>query len=150
VLACIIIGVLPAASVGPYLDMAAHSALGAATPEYSLAVWHGFNRPLMMSLTAMAAGFVLYLALQRHLLRGIDGPPVIRGLEGRRMFERTHGCPARCLLGLAHGIDCPHIPDVCDDLELRQEQRRAPPPYRAVGNFEACSARPLQGADQEL
>ena len=37
----------------------------------------------------MAVGFVLYLALQRHLLRGIDGPPVIRGLEGRRMFERT-------------------------------------------------------------
>ena len=89
VLACIIIGVLPAAAVGPYLDMAAHSALGATTPEYSLAVWHGFNRPLMMSLTAMAVGFVLYLALQRHLLRGIDGPPVIRGLEGRRMFERT-------------------------------------------------------------
>ncbi|CAO3439021.1 monovalent cation/H+ antiporter subunit A [Azospirillum doebereinerae] len=89
VLACIIIGVLPAATVGPYLDMAAHAALGATPPEYSLAVWHGFNRPLVMSLLALGAGVSLYLLLQRHLLKGIEGPPLIRPLEGRRMFERT-------------------------------------------------------------
>ncbi|MGF7211378.1 multicomponent K+:H+ antiporter subunit A [Skermanella aerolata] len=89
VLGCIIIGVLPSASVGPYLDMAAHSALGSATPDYSLAVWHGFNLPLLMSFTALAAGIVLYLALQRHLRKGTEGPPLIRRLEGRRMFERT-------------------------------------------------------------
>lgn len=89
VLACIVIGILPAATVGPYLDMAARAALGATPPEYSLAVWHGFNLPLMMSLLALGAGVSLYLMLQRHLGKGIEGPPLIRSLEGRRMFERT-------------------------------------------------------------
>ncbi|CAO3421753.1 monovalent cation/H+ antiporter subunit A [Azospirillum endophyticum] len=89
VLACIVIGILPAATVGPYLDMAARAALGAATPEYSLAVWHGFNLPLIMSMAAFAAGLILYRLLQSHLAKGIDGPPLIRSLEGRRMFERT-------------------------------------------------------------
>ncbi|MBK1836243.1 monovalent cation/H+ antiporter subunit A [Azospirillum sp. YIM B02556] len=89
VLACIVIGILPAATVGPYLDMAARAALGAATPDYSLAVWHGFNLPLIMSMAAFAAGLILYRLLQSHLAKGIDGPPLIRSLEGRRMFERT-------------------------------------------------------------
>jgi multicomponent K+:H+ antiporter subunit A len=89
VLACIMVGILPAATVGPFLDMAARSVLGAATPPYSLAVWHGFNLPLLMSVIALAAGVALYLLLQRHLLRGVEGPPLLRWLEGRRMFERT-------------------------------------------------------------
>ena len=89
VLACIIVGVLPAASVGPYLDTAAHAALGAATPDYSLAVWHGFNLPLLMSLIALGAGVLLYALLQRHWLQNADGPPLIRRVEGRRMFERS-------------------------------------------------------------
>ncbi len=89
VLACIIIGLLPAATVGPYLDMAAHAALGAATPDYSLAVWHGFTLPLLMSLIALVAGVSLYLMLQRHLKKGVEGAPLIGGLQGQRMFERT-------------------------------------------------------------
>jgi multicomponent K+:H+ antiporter subunit A len=89
VLACIIIGLLPAATVGPYLDMAAHAALGAATPDYSLAVWHGFTLPLLMSVIALAAGVSLYLLLQRHLRKGEEGAPLIGGLQGQRMFERT-------------------------------------------------------------
>ncbi len=89
VLACIIIGLLPAATVGPYLDMAAHAALGAATPDYSLAVWHGFTLPLLMSLIALVAGVSLYLLLQRHLKKGVEGAPLIGGLQGQRMFERT-------------------------------------------------------------
>jgi multicomponent K+:H+ antiporter subunit A len=89
VLACIVVGILPAATVGPFLDTAVRSILGAATPQYSLAVWHGFNLPLVMSLIALTAGVVLYLALQRHLLKGIEGAPLIRRLEGRRLFERA-------------------------------------------------------------
>jgi multicomponent K+:H+ antiporter subunit A len=89
VLACIIVGILPAATIGPFLNTAVRSILGAATPKYSLAVWHGFNQPLVMSLIALAAGVALYLALQRHLLKGVDGAPLIRRVEGRRIFERA-------------------------------------------------------------
>jgi len=45
VLACIVVGVLPAVTVGPFLDIAVRSILGQATPHYSLGVWHGFNKP---------------------------------------------------------------------------------------------------------
>jgi len=89
VLTCIFVGVLPAATVGPFLAVAVHSVLGAETPAYSLAVWHGFNQPLLMSFLALAVGIMLYLALQRHLRKGLEGAPLIRGLEGRRFFERT-------------------------------------------------------------
>ena len=89
VLACIMVGILPAATIGPFLDMAVRSVLGAATPSYSLAVWHGFKLPLAMSLIALAGGAAIYMALQRHLRSGIEGPPLIRRLEGRRIFERA-------------------------------------------------------------
>lgn len=89
VLACIVIGILPAATVGPYLDMAARAALGASPPVYSLAVWHGFTVPLLMSLIALVAGVTLYLLLQRHLKKGEEGAPLIGSLQGQRMFERT-------------------------------------------------------------
>ncbi|WP_144183413.1 monovalent cation/H+ antiporter subunit A [Elioraea rosea] len=89
VLTCIMVGVLPAATVGPYLDIAARAVLGDATPYYSLAVWHGVNLPLLMSVVAMAAGVTIYLILQRRLREGMDGPPLIRHLDAQRLFERA-------------------------------------------------------------
>jgi multicomponent K+:H+ antiporter subunit A len=89
VLICLVVGILPAATIGPYLDMAVHAVLGPAAPAYSLAVWHGVNQPLVMSVLALASGVALYLLLQQHLLAGIDGPPLLRNLKGQRMFERT-------------------------------------------------------------
>ena len=88
VLACIIVGLLPAATVGPYLHLAVQSVLGDATPQYSLAVWHGFNQPLFMSFVALGGGVLLYLTLQRYLLKGTENTPLIR-LEARRVFEKT-------------------------------------------------------------
>jgi multicomponent K+:H+ antiporter subunit A len=89
VLVCIMVGVLPSATVGPFLDLAVRSVLGGATPHYSLTVWHGFNPPLLMSVVALGGGAALYFALQPRLLRGVEGPPLIRRLEGRRIFERV-------------------------------------------------------------
>jgi multicomponent K+:H+ antiporter subunit A len=89
VLACIVIGILPAATIGPFLEVAVKSILGAATPQYSLAVWHGFTQPLLMSAIALTAGIALYLALQRYLLKGVEGAPLLGGLQGRRLFERA-------------------------------------------------------------
>jgi multicomponent K+:H+ antiporter subunit A len=54
--------------VGPLLAAAATPVVGGTLPEYSLAVWHGFNLPLMMSFVALAGGAVLYL-LQRRPVR---------------------------------------------------------------------------------
>ena len=49
VLACLLVGILPEQTVGPLLRMAGLSILGADLPAYSLAVWHGWTLPLLMS-----------------------------------------------------------------------------------------------------
>ena len=62
--------------------------LGAAIPEYSLAVWHGFTPELLMSVVAMAGGVAVYVMLRPYLLAS-DGPPLLRHIKGQRIFDRV-------------------------------------------------------------
>jgi multicomponent K+:H+ antiporter subunit A len=88
VVACLIVGIVPGLSVGPYLHSAVVSVLGAQTPEYNLSIWHGFNLPLMMSILALIGGCFIYVSLKNYLASCGDGPPVFRHLRGQRIFER--------------------------------------------------------------
>jgi len=88
VLACLLVGIIPAITIGPALATAVASVLGPEVPHYSLAVWHGINAPLLMSITALVGGVLFYLLLRRYLARGIDGPPFIAHIVGPRIFER--------------------------------------------------------------
>ncbi|TXL69348.1 monovalent cation/H+ antiporter subunit A [Vineibacter terrae] len=89
VLACLIVGIVPGLTVGPVLQTAAQSVLGPRTPQYSLAIWHGFNLPLIMSAAALVVGALLYLAMRSYLRRCEEGPPLLRRLDGQRLFERA-------------------------------------------------------------
>jgi multicomponent K+:H+ antiporter subunit A len=89
VLACLLVGILPAMTIKPFLASAVRAVLGPDTPYYSLAVWHGFNEPLLMSMIALSGGVILYWLLQGYLAKGIDGPPLVRRLKGQRIFERV-------------------------------------------------------------
>ncbi|MFL1876232.1 hydrogen gas-evolving membrane-bound hydrogenase subunit E, partial [Hansschlegelia beijingensis] len=73
----------------PALEAAVRAALGAPPPPYSLAVWHGFNFEFYMSVVALAGGAATYVLLRPYLLRGLDGPPLLRELSGRRIFDRV-------------------------------------------------------------
>ncbi|WP_028035415.1 monovalent cation/H+ antiporter subunit A [Chelativorans sp. J32] len=88
VLACLLVGVIPGLTIGPYLHTAIVSVLREETPEYSLSIWHGFNLPLLMSLIALVGGILLYAALRRYLAHCEEDPPGLRGLRGQRIFER--------------------------------------------------------------
>ncbi|WP_310415465.1 monovalent cation/H+ antiporter subunit A [Mycoplana sp. BE70] len=88
VFACLIVGIVPSMSIGPFLSTAVLSVLGTETPHYSLAVWHGITLPLMMSVVAMVGGTILYSLLQKYLAHCEDGPPIFRHLRGQRIFER--------------------------------------------------------------
>lgn len=88
VLACLLVGVVPAATIGPFLRTAVRSVLGEATPAYSLAVWHGFTPVLFMSVTALVLGSIGYLLFRDDLNRR-EGAPLIRRLKGRRIFEAS-------------------------------------------------------------
>ncbi|MCU0816519.1 MAG: monovalent cation/H+ antiporter subunit A [Cypionkella sp.] len=67
VLVCLIVGILPGLTLGPTLNLAAQSVMGGDLPYKDIAVWHGFNLPLVMSLVALAAGALLYLALGQKI-----------------------------------------------------------------------------------
>jgi multicomponent K+:H+ antiporter subunit A len=88
VLACLVVGMLPAWSVGAVLQAAARPVVGGELPTYSLAVWHGFNTPFVMSLVALAGGVALYLLLRWLRARGaLDAPPLMHHISGQRLFD---------------------------------------------------------------
>jgi multicomponent K+:H+ antiporter subunit A len=86
VLACLIVGIIPGMTIGPFLDTAARSVLHERTPQYSLAVWHGFTAPLLLSVVALAAGTAGYMLFREHLNRR-EGAPLMRRFKGRKLFE---------------------------------------------------------------
>ena len=90
VLACIVVGTMPAWSIGPLLATAALPVVGGDLPEYSLAIWHGFNTPLAMSLVATLGGIVVYLVFaERFKRRRVRWAPGLRWLNGQQLFQQT-------------------------------------------------------------
>ncbi|KFI33277.1 cation:proton antiporter [Haematobacter missouriensis] len=89
VLICVVVGIFPAATIGPYLYSAAVSVLGRDLPYYSLSLWHGFNLPLVMSILAIVVGVAIYAVLARRLPEGPEGAPFFHRLSGEDMFDRT-------------------------------------------------------------
>ena len=88
VLACIVVGTLPAWSIGPVLALAAQPVVGGVLPSYSLSLWHGVNAPLIMSLLATAGGVAVYLLFaERFKQRHARWAPGLRWLNGKRLFE---------------------------------------------------------------
>ena len=84
VVVCLAVGILPAITIAPVLHAAATGVLGEGNvPYYSLAIWHGWNVPLMMSLFGLAAGIGLYFGIRRLIdLYGISYDSL-----GRRLYE---------------------------------------------------------------
>jgi multicomponent K+:H+ antiporter subunit A len=88
VLSCLIVGVAPAHSIGSSLAAAARPVVGGTLPDYSLAVWHGFNMPFVMSVVAISVGTLGYLWLRKYQERGqLQDAPLIARVNGRRLFE---------------------------------------------------------------
>jgi multicomponent K+:H+ antiporter subunit A len=57
-------------------------------PEFDLALWHGFNLPLLMSLLALAGGVVLFALLRHPMASGrIAGTPLLGLINGKRTFR---------------------------------------------------------------
>ncbi|MGR2739797.1 monovalent cation/H+ antiporter subunit A [Billgrantia sp. Q4P2] len=61
----LVIGLFPMTLAAPLLNAASLAVQGETTPVFSLALWHGFNMPLLMSVAAVAGG-ILVLRQQRR------------------------------------------------------------------------------------
>ncbi|NMG43112.1 monovalent cation/H+ antiporter subunit A [Aromatoleum toluvorans] len=85
VAACVLVGVIPEHVIGDYLRTATDALLGADAPAYSLAVWHGFTTPLLMSVVALCGGSLLYaVAFARRRATTV---PLLEAIDGRRIFD---------------------------------------------------------------
>ena len=82
---CVVVGMLPAYTVAPLLAVASQASLGGALPEYSLAIWHGFNFPLMMSCVALVGGVLIYIG-RKPLFRWYEALPK---LDAKDLFEQA-------------------------------------------------------------
>ena len=94
VVLCLLVGIFPAQTVEPLLDVAARAVLQGPLPEHDLAIWHGFSPALWMSVIALIGGVLLYLG--RKPLFALQARMGGR-LDARAIYE--HGLEA--VLGLA-------------------------------------------------
>ncbi|MBM4182152.1 MAG: monovalent cation/H+ antiporter subunit A [Betaproteobacteria bacterium] len=86
---CLLVGILPALTVDPILTLAAGAVLQTPVPEHNLALWHGFNPALWMSVIAMLGGVALYAGRKPlfGLHREFEG-----AVDARRVYDRLlHG-----------------------------------------------------------
>ena len=82
---CLLVGIVPAWTVAPLLAIAAGSTVGGELPAYNLAIWHGLNLPVLMSLIAMAGGGLMYT--MRHHLFALHAR-YFRPFDAKLIFER--------------------------------------------------------------
>ncbi|MDT0594986.1 monovalent cation/H+ antiporter subunit A [Glaciecola petra] len=68
VVLCLLVGMFPEFLIGNLLSSAASSVIVGELPYYSLAIWHGFNFPLLMSVVAICGGLLVY-TYRRHLFK---------------------------------------------------------------------------------
>lgn len=86
---CILVGLLPALLV----EKIVNSTTQATTQNFAfegthLALWHGFNLPLLMSVIALLGGIIFYFSLAKGgALREIDLDPKLGRLQGRVLFD---------------------------------------------------------------
>ena len=90
VVLCIAVGVMPERAVGEVLAVGARAVLGTSLPEYNLAIWHGFNLPLLMSVAALLGGLLFYVLLRRYFdLAERERVPVLYRLNGAQAYENS-------------------------------------------------------------
>jgi len=87
VLTCILVGIFPQRIVGGLLDLAVGAVLGADAPAYSLAIWHGINPAMLMSVAAMTIGGVLYIAFRDRLNANTAGAPLLYRFRGKQAYD---------------------------------------------------------------
>lgn len=92
VLICLIVGVIPGLTIGPFLASAVSAVMGDDAPKYSLTVWHGFTPALWLSIAAMVSGTLLYVIFRKRINNNPRGaPPFLHRFHGRQAFESVMG-----------------------------------------------------------
>ena len=86
---CILVGLFPALLVENIVNSTARASTQVMDFEGAhLALWHGFNMPLLMSVIASIGGLIFYFSLAKGgKIREIDLDPYLGRLQGRVAFD---------------------------------------------------------------
>ncbi len=86
---CILVGLFPALLVEKIVNSTARASTQVMNFEGThLALWHGFNMPLLMSAIALVGGLIFYFSLAKGgKIREIDLDPYLGRLQGRVAFD---------------------------------------------------------------
>lgn len=86
---CILVGIIPALLVENIVNAGTRASTQIASFEgVRLAIWHGFNLPLLMSAIALIGGVIFYFALAKGgRIREIDLDPSLGRFQGKLLFE---------------------------------------------------------------
>ncbi|WP_180024272.1 monovalent cation/H+ antiporter subunit A [Acinetobacter sp. YH1901134] len=86
---CILVGLFPALLVEHIVNSTARESIQNPVFEGThLAIWHGLNAPLLMSVIALLGGLIFYFALAKGgKLRRIDLDPFLGRLQGKVLFD---------------------------------------------------------------
>jgi multicomponent K+:H+ antiporter subunit A len=86
---CILVGLFPALLVENIVNSTARASTQVMDFEGAhLALWHGFNMPLLMSAIALIGGLIFYFSLAKGgKIREIDLDPYLGRLQGRVAFD---------------------------------------------------------------
>ncbi|MCL6236650.1 monovalent cation/H+ antiporter subunit A [Acinetobacter sp. ANC 5579] len=86
---CILVGLFPALLVEHIVNSTARASIqNPAFEGTHLAIWHGLNAPLLMSVIALLGGLIFYFALAKGgKLRRIDLDPLLGRLQGKVLFD---------------------------------------------------------------
>ena len=86
---CIFVGIIPSLLVQPIVNAGTLASTQSNQFEgVHLALWHGFNLPLLMSAIALLGGTIFYFALAKGgRMREIDLDPLLGKFQGKLIFE---------------------------------------------------------------
>ena len=86
---CIAVGLIPALLVGDIVNAGTRASTNLPNFEgVHLAIWHGFNLPLLMSAIALIGGTIFYFSLAKNSkIRDIDLDPALGRLQGKVLFD---------------------------------------------------------------
>ena len=106
----IAVGLLPQLVVAPLLTVASEAVVGQPLPPLKLAVWHGFNLPLVMSIVAIGGGLFWYWKRDRlfTLHQRFDF-----GLSSPVAFERIYAGLTGAARALLNAVDANMVRASC-------------------------------------
>ncbi|WP_163122288.1 monovalent cation/H+ antiporter subunit A [Acinetobacter portensis] len=86
---CILVGILPTLFIQNVVNSTTRASTQLANFEgVHIAIWHGFNMPLLMSVIALIGGVSFYFALAKGgKIREIDLDPYLGKFQGKVLFE---------------------------------------------------------------